>query len=365
MRFSIGRHTLHLAFVLMVATFAAVGVVAFRASEGALRVPLMLALLAAVLAYVGFYRELRERRRAEDALRDREAIFRAAMDGSLDAFYVLEAVRDAQARVIDFQFVEVNARCEALLGRPRAQLIGQQLCVLLPANRTEGFFDRYVRVLETGVVVEEELEIRGSGTGSPAAWIHQQVVPLGNRVAIISRDITERKRAEEALRAMSLIDELTGMYNRRGFLTLAQQQLKLARRGFRDLLLLFIDMDDFKEINDSYGHQEGDIALTRAAQVLRKTFRDSDIIARIGGDEFVVLAADSNWTTCETVIARLRAELCERNATDGYPYLLSFSIGAAHFDPAAPPTIEELLATADSMLYEQKKGKRHLSLASA
>jgi diguanylate cyclase (GGDEF)-like protein len=165
-----------------------------------------------------------------------------------------------------------------------------------------------------------------------------------------------QKRHEEELRALSLVDDLTGLNNRRGFLTLAQQQIKMARRNKRELVLLFVDMDDFKHINDRHGHQQGDVALQRAARVLRATFRDSDIIARLGGDEFVVLAADTG--TSASIVERLRHELAVRNESDGLPYTLSFSVGAARFDPEDPPTIEELLHTADSMLYEQKRQRR-------
>jgi diguanylate cyclase (GGDEF)-like protein len=165
-----------------------------------------------------------------------------------------------------------------------------------------------------------------------------------------------RQQHEDALRALSLVDDLTGLNNRRGFLTLAQQQIKLARRNKRELVLLFVDMDDFKQINDAHGHREGDVALQRAARVLRATFRDSDIVARLGGDEFVVLAADTGSSA--SIMHRLRQELGDRNAQDGYPYNMSFSVGAARFDPADPPTIEELLQTADSMLYEQKRHRR-------
>jgi diguanylate cyclase (GGDEF)-like protein len=165
-----------------------------------------------------------------------------------------------------------------------------------------------------------------------------------------------QKKHEEELRALSLVDDLTGINNRRGFLTLAQQQIKHARRNKRELVLLFVDLDDFKSINDRYGHQQGDVALQRAARVLRATFRDSDIIARLGGDEFVVLAADTGTST--SIIERMRKELDERNTKDGLPYTISFSVGAARFDPEDPPTIEELLHMADSMLYEQKRRRR-------
>jgi diguanylate cyclase (GGDEF)-like protein len=166
-----------------------------------------------------------------------------------------------------------------------------------------------------------------------------------------------QQKHDEELRALSLIDDLTQLNNRRGFLALAQQQIKLARRNKRELVLLFVDMDDFKQINDKFGHQQGDVALQRAGRVLRATFRDSDIIARLGGDEFVVLAADTG--TSAQIVERLRHELALRNDKDGFPYTLSFSVGAARFDPEDPPTIEELLHMADSMLYEQKRQRRH------
>jgi len=325
-------------------------------AESILQVGLVLVLILAPLAFLIVRNDFRLRLEAERALRESEARFRAATDGSLDAFYVLRAVRDGTGEVLDFEFVDLNARAEALLGHTRALVLGQRLCELIPTNRSQGYVEKYRRVLETASVLEEEFEV--TSRDFDAAWIHHQVVPLEDGVAITSRDITERKRQEEALRALSLVDELTGLYNRRGFLTLAQQQLKQARRGHRELVLLFVDMDDFKEINDTFGHHEGDAALVRASEILKHTFRDSDIIARLGGDEFVVLATDTGKSGSEIIIQRLREELRVRNDRDGYPYRLSFSVGAARFDPEAPPTIEELLAAADAMLYAQKRHKR-------
>lgn len=319
-------------------------------------IALAVAIVLVLLAFVVVRGELAVRLRAERALELSEARFRAAVDGGFDAFYILRAVRAGDGAVQDFEFVELNARAEALLGLTRAQVRGQHLCELLPRNRESGFFDSYVSVMRTGRAVEGEFEL-ADGAG-PSRWIRQSVVPLEDGVAIASRDVTERRRTEEALRALSLVDDLTGLYNRRGFLTLAQQQLRLARRSHRELLLLFIDMDDFKAINDTFGHSEGDQALTRAAAVLRRTFRDSDIIARMGGDEFVVLVADTPHAARESVLGRLHAELQERNEGDGSPYALSFSIGVAHFDPMRSPSIETLLATADERLYEQKRRRR-------
>jgi diguanylate cyclase (GGDEF)-like protein/PAS domain S-box-containing protein len=325
------------------------------------RFGLIVALALAPLAFLILRHDFVIRRESELALLDSEARFRAAADGSLDAFYVLRAVRDFTGEVSDFEFADLNARAEALLGRPRDRVIGKRLCELVPTSRALGYFDKYVRVLEQQELLEEEFEV--PSPEMRGAWIHQQVVPLPDGVAISSRDITERKQQEEALRSLSLVDELTGLYNRRGFLTLAEQQLKMAKRGHRELLLLFVDMDDFKDINDTFGHAEGDSALVRASQILKKTFRDSDILARMGGDEFVVLAADPGAGATDIIINRLRTELLEKNGSEPRPYRLSFSVGVARFDPIAPPSIEELLATADTMLYEQKRQKRQAEVA--
>ncbi|HJU73478.1 MAG TPA: GGDEF domain-containing protein [Gemmatimonadaceae bacterium] len=227
-----------------------------------------------------------------------------------------------------------------------------------------------IRATRTSAELEASNEERESLTRRTSAavgltWI-AAILFAGAGYFFFRRDLAARRNVDVALRtreqhefelrALSLVDDLTGLHNRRGFLTLAEQQIKLARRNKRELVLLFIDMDDFKLINDRFGHQEGDLALQRAARVLRSTFRDSDIIARLGGDEFVVLAAETG--TSASIIQRLRQELAARNETDAQRYTISFSVGAARFDPEAPPTIEELLRTADSMLYEQKRRRR-------
>jgi two-component system cell cycle response regulator len=160
-------------------------------------------------------------------------------------------------------------------------------------------------------------------------------------------------RGEEALLALSLTDELTGLHNRRRFFVVAEQCLKLAIRMKKRPLLLFIDLDDLKWINDHYGHNEGDQALIGLADILKKTFRESDIIARIGGDEFVVLL-ESTDEKSETMITRLHENVKEYNAKRSQ-HILSISLGTAYFDPEYPISIDELLAKADALMYAQKR----------
>jgi len=157
------------------------------------------------------------------------------------------------------------------------------------------------------------------------------------------RDITELVRLREELRTMALIDDLTGLNNRRGFSTLGEQQLKLADRNKKGMFLLFTDLDNMKGINDSYGHQEGDLALIETASVLRASFRKSDIIARVGGDEFAVLAVESHKGSGEILAARLQERLRTHNAQRNRCYKLSISVGLDYYDPTCPRSIDELL----------------------
>jgi len=158
---------------------------------------------------------------------------------------------------------------------------------------------------------------------------------------------------EEALLALSLTDELTGLCNRRRFFVLTEQCLKVAVRNKKRPLLLFIDMDDLKWINDQYGHKEGDQALIGLANILKKTFRKSDIIARIGGDEFVVLL-ESTDENSETLLTRLHENVRDYNANRSQ-HILSISLGSAQFDPEYPISIDELLSKADGLMYAQKR----------
>ena len=170
-------------------------------------------------------------------------------------------------------------------------------------------------------------------------------------------DITERRRLDKRVRSLLLKDKLTGLYNRRGFFALAQQQLKLANRSGKRMSLFFVDMDGTKGINDTLGHQVGDEALTETAEVLKEVFRESDIIARIGGDEFVILAPDSPNPRSAHIAARLEGSLERRNAAPGRRYRLSVSVGSASYDPEDPHTIDEIITHADRDMYTQKRGR--------
>ena len=255
-------------------------------------------------------------------------------------------------------FTYANPASERIAGYTKEELAGHHYLELIrpdyleKAARTYGkqfvykISDTY---FELPLVVKDGREV----------WVGQHVQLLTKEDQVvgfqaIARDITDRKLAEEALKTLSLKDELTGLYNRRGFFALAEQGLKNAQRTKTEMLLIFGDLDNLKGINDTFGHKEGDQALAATSQILKETFRESDIIARIGGDEFVILAMNSFDTSAEKMIQRLKKALKENHLQTKRAYILSLSLGIAFFDPRNPCSIDALLAQADKLMYENK-----------
>jgi diguanylate cyclase (GGDEF)-like protein len=170
--------------------------------------------------------------------------------------------------------------------------------------------------------------------------------------------LEELERANRRLESISVLDELTGLYNRRGFLACGRQHIDLTKRREGDFILFFVDMDGLKDINDSFGHASGDEALRDMSWLLSKVFRQTDVLARLGGDEFIVLAVDMKPDQEHVVRERLASIVSEFNATSGKPYRLAFSMGCAPWDPARYACLEEMMAEADRQLYEEKKAKK-------
>lgn len=172
------------------------------------------------------------------------------------------------------------------------------------------------------------------------------------------QEIKEHKQTEEKLYALSTRDELTGLYNRRGFFTLVEQQLKMANRGKSVIHIFYADMDNLKEINDTHGHQEGDLALVEVASILKETFRESDIIARVGGDEFVAVPVGLTGETANIISARISRNIELSNSEKARSYRISISFGIVSYNPETPISVDELLSEGDKLMYEQKNSRR-------
>jgi diguanylate cyclase (GGDEF)-like protein len=167
------------------------------------------------------------------------------------------------------------------------------------------------------------------------------------------------------LRNLSLVDELTGLYNRRGFMCLVENQIKVAERIGHSLLLVFADVDELKAINDTLGHHRGDLALTEAAHVLRQTFRESDLLARLGGDEFVATLICDKSVEPDRLAQRFQKKMAEHNSNRSNCFNLSVSLGVIRREPPAHCGIDELLIEADQLMYQHKRDSKvsrvHLS----
>lgn len=171
------------------------------------------------------------------------------------------------------------------------------------------------------------------------------------------QDIGAMVSAELATLRLATIDDLTGLSNRRAFRMMADQALAMCRRTGKQASLLMIDLDGFKQINDQLGHACGDRALKDFARVMFATFRESDVLARFGGDEFCVLLTETDFDAAWNVVERFRAALGELNDRPGRDYTLQFSAGVVEFDPGSHEHTSDLLDAADDRMYKRKKSK--------
>jgi len=167
----------------------------------------------------------------------------------------------------------------------------------------------------------------------------------------------ERKRMEEELKRLAHYDTLTGAYNRGYGLELLQRQLKLSKRDKSPLLLAYSDLDNLKDINDEFGHEEGDRVMVQVAKLFKSILREVDIIIRMGGDEFLVIFLDSSLNEVQIIRKRLSRELTRVNQVSKKPYKIEFSTGFSNYDPANPQPMDELIRIADQNMYEEKKRK--------
>jgi diguanylate cyclase (GGDEF)-like protein len=193
-----------------------------------------------------------------------------------------------------------------------------------------------------------------SATGRPVCDADGTVIAA----VVALRDMTAQRHQQDQLRAMSMSDEMTRLHNRRGFSMLADQHARLAHRHKVPFGIVFADLNGLKETNDSRGHEAGDQMICAVADVLRRTFRESDIIARVGGDEFVALLPNADASMRDTIMARLRDGLARCNALEAPAHRLSLSVGITFFDPEHPISLLELMGEADRLMYADKREQR-------
>lgn len=274
-----------------------------------------------------------------------------------------EELRAGLARAREGRFVVegVGELSQALQRLSKGGVDILLLDLILPDSEGVVTFERaYAFAPDVPIVVFTDLEDERAALSAVQGGAQDYLVKSRTDPVSVARAVRyaiERHRLLAALRSLSLIDELTGLYNRRGFAQLGEQHLKLARRTGRSVTLVFLDLDRFKTINDTLGHHVGDRGLNKIAEILRSTFRRSDIIARMGGDEFAVLALEASGEDAAMLVERLREHTETFNRSGREPYRLSVSVGIARYDETARTGLEALLAEADALMYEEKRRK--------
>jgi len=281
------------------------------------------------------------------------ATYRAASEGSLDAFLLLRTLKARDGRVSEFLVEDANSRALRLFNLPREKVVGARLRTLLPPLVRRRLYQHYFKVLETGAPIEEEIETTWGPPGT--RWLRHQVVPLKEGLAVTLRDINEAKDVQRRLERLANFDSLTSLPNRRQFIEHVGSAIERCRARGTNLGVLFIDLDNFKNVNDTLGHDVGDLLLQAVAVRLQSCVRADDVVSRLGGDEFVV--------TMEYVRNRSEAEVvCHRIADVlGPPIVVreisistSASIGVA-FCPEDAEDANSLLKNADLAMYSAKE----------
>lgn len=288
---------------------------------------------------------------AHDNLSNSENRFRELFDNMKSGVAGYEAIDGGN----DFIFRDFNRAAEKIDQISKADVVGRSVLQVFPAIKEFGLFEVLQNVWRDGVHRHHPVSYYKDGRIEGWRENYLYKLPSGEVVAIYD-DVTENRKMEEEVRMLAIMDPLTGLCNRRGFMTLADQQIKAADRTNKKMSLLFIDIDGLKRINDTLGHEEGDRALMSAATILKQTFRESDVTARMGGDEFAVLAVDAAENP-EIVVIRLAGQIALHNALPDRRYEISMSIGTTVYDPQSPCSLDVLISRADTLMYEQKKTK--------
>ncbi|HWR57459.1 MAG TPA: GGDEF domain-containing protein [Thermodesulfovibrionales bacterium] len=290
-----------------------------------------------------------EQKRAAEMLQESEEKYRSLVESTEDSIYLVD--RKCTYLFMNKKHISRSGMKEGFYGRSYGEFHS-------PEEAAE-FSKQIDTVFNTGKSIQHEHRSQRDGryflrTLSPVRRSGEMIIA----VTVISKDITALKKMEERLQTLSFTDELTGLYNRRGFFNLVEQQLKLSKRMKKGIFMLYADLDGLKEINDTLGHSEGDVALVAAARILRNTYRESDIVARIGGDEFVVIPVGTTGDDVEKITRRLQDTLSLHNKKHIRKFKLSLSTGVAYYDPASPCSVDDLLVQGDRSMYLQKRNKQ-------
>jgi len=285
------------------------------------------------------------------------ARFFTAIECTLDDFYIFDGIPDKSGAIADFAFSYINPQAERRLGVPRESLYGKILTEVRPFMVQSGLIHNYLEVVRTGIPYTCEVFIDDEMI--KATWLNIQVVRLGDGIAITSRDVTEHRRRSDHVNYLAHHDHLTGLANRRLFHERLRQAILHAQNNGHKVAVFLVDIDHFKQINDSLGHDNGDILLAALGQRLLSSVRESDGVARWGGDEFVIsvpeFRTEQDVELCAQQIMRSASQPFAVNTRE---ISLTLSVGISIF-PEGGRSAEELLRNADTAMYSVKNRGRN------
>ena len=295
----------------------------------------------------GVVRDITEIRKTEIQLRETETLYQSVVELSPDAI-VLSSLEGA---ILDF-----NKEALKLFNYDlKEAVLGQWIGSFVETSEQKAMEELLVDAIQKGEQLYSEVTLVRSDDSTFLGEVSAKLLGTINGekplLMILARDITDRRATEDQLRMLSVTDPLTKLFNRRGVTLAAEQELRHAKRTGGVMTVMFMDLNGMKKINDTYGHDMGDSVLVIVAQALRETFRDSDIIGRIGGDEFVVVALNAAMDTAQPMIKRLQ----ERLKNCDSPFEVSLACGVVEYNPENDLSLAQLLKQADQAMYEDKR----------
>lgn len=319
--------------------------------------PLRVALLASVLL-LGFFFTIRLHGRHEQRMRAEERRYRSLFESMQEGMVYCRLIEDAQERPVDFEFLDMNHAAEKLTGFTLEAVKGRTIRELLPAytDRLLKWIDYFGTVAKAGRTRSRELFFAPRGR-----WFLMRGFSWERGMFVISlSDITERHLSEQEHRRLALHDPLTELPNRRLFRDRLDQAIAVADRNKTRCAVLYMDLNDFKAVNDTYGHALGDLVLAEVARRLKRCMRRSDTLARIGGDEFVAVIPDVDGNgQVATVSSKIQSAMSQPFEFDGTAVQLGVSIGVAVY-PDHGEDAKTVLVRADAAMYQGKGDKNRL-----